>query len=192
MDKAGKPSGIGAALRRREDPRLLTGQGCYSADFNLSGQAYAAVLRSPHAHARIVAIDTAEARAMPGMLPVLTGADYVADGLQPMTHAPAAQSPPDIRLENTDGTPVEAPGQYPLAVERARFVGEPVAFVVAETVAQARDAAERVRIEYASLPAVTVATQPTASDAARLYDERASNLVIDALVGNRHATEATF
>ena len=93
MDRAGKPSGIGAALRRREDPRLLTGQGCYSADFNLPGQAYAAVLRSPYAHARILAIDTAEARAMPGVLAVLTGADYASEGLQPMAHAPAAQSP---------------------------------------------------------------------------------------------------
>src|SRR5438105_4153787 len=109
-----------------------------------------------------------------------------------MAHAPAAQSPPDIRLENTDGGPVEGPGQYPLAVERARFVGEPVAFVVAETVAQARDAAERVRIEYASLPAVTVATQATASEAPLLYDERRSNLVIDALVGDQEQTEAAF
>src|SRR4051794_41790522 len=113
MDRAGKPSGIGAALRRREDPRLLTGQGCYSADFNLPGQANAAVLRSPHAHARILAIDTAEARAMPGVLAALTGSDYVAEGLQPMAHAPAAQSPPDIRLENTDGTAGRAPGEKP-------------------------------------------------------------------------------
>ena len=165
MDRAGKPSGIGAALRRREDPRLLTGQGCYSADFNLPGQAYAAVLRSPYAHARILAIDTAEARAMPGVLAVLTGADYASEGLQPMAHAPAAQSPPDIRLENTDGTAVEAPGQYPLAVGRVRFVGEAVAFVIAETVAQARDAAERVQVEYHPLPAVTVAAQATASGA---------------------------
>jgi carbon-monoxide dehydrogenase large subunit len=192
MGTAAKPAGIGAALRRREDPRLLTGQGCYSEDFSLPGQAHAAVLRSPHAHARIVAIDSAEAGVMPGVLAVLTGADYIADGLQPMAHAPAAQSPPDIRLQNTDGTPVAAPRQYPLAVDRARFVGEPVAFVVAETVAAARDAAERVRVDYQPLPAVTEAVPATAPDATRLYDERTSNLVIDALVGDRKETAAAF
>jgi carbon-monoxide dehydrogenase large subunit len=192
MDRATKPGGIGAALKRREDPRLLTGQGCYGADFGLPNQAHAVVLRSPYAHARILAIDTAEARAMPGVLAVLAGADWVAEGLQPMAHAPAAQSPPDIRLENSDGAPVEAPHQYPFAVDRARFVGEAVAFVVAETVVQARDAAERVRIEYEPLPAITKAVSATATEAAKLYEERPSNLVIDAEVGDRKRTDAAF
>jgi len=109
-----------------------------------------------------------------------------------MAHAPAAQSPPDIRLENTDGAPVEAPHQYPLAVDRARFVGEAVAFIVAETAAQARDAAERVRIEYEMLPAVTGAVAAAAPDSPLLYDDRHSNLVIDAEVGDRARTEAAF
>ncbi|HEX6441368.1 MAG TPA: xanthine dehydrogenase family protein molybdopterin-binding subunit [Stellaceae bacterium] len=192
MDGGTKPGGIGAALKRREDPRLLTGRGCYGADFNLPSQAHAAVLRSPHAHARILAIDTAEASAMPGVLGVLTGADWVAQGLQPMAHAPAAQSPPDIRLENSDGAPVEAPHQYPLAVDRARFVGEAVAFVVAATAAQARDAAERVRVEYEPLPAVTKAVAAATAEAPLLYEKRASNLVIDARVGDRARTDMAF
>jgi aerobic carbon-monoxide dehydrogenase large subunit len=192
MDIAGKPAGIGAALTRREDPRLLMGRGCYGADFNLPGQVHSAVVRSPYAHARIVGIETGEARAMPGVLAVLTGADWVGQGLEPMAHAPAAQSPPDIRLENTDGAPVEAPHQYPLAVDRARFVGEAVAFVVADSVAQARDAAERVRVEYEMLPAVTNAAAAIGPDAPRLYEDRRSNLVIDAEIGDRERTEAAF
>jgi aerobic carbon-monoxide dehydrogenase large subunit len=192
MDRQTRPAGIGARLKRREDPRLLTGRGCYGADFNLPGQAHAAVLRSPYAHARILAIDVAEACAMPGVLAVLSGADWVGDGLQPMAHAPAAQSPPDIRLENTDGAPVEAPHQYPLAVDRARFVGEAVAFVVAETAVQAKDAAERMRVEYEPLPAVTNASAAVAPDAPRLYDERTSNLIIEAEVGDRARTDTAF
>src|ERR1700757_305281 len=123
-------TGIGEPLRRLEDARLLTGRGCYSDDFSLAGQVYAVVVRSPHAHARITAIETEHARALPCVLAVLTGAHYVADGLGPMTYSPAARHPPDIRLENLDRVPLAASRQYPLAVERARFVGEAVAFVV--------------------------------------------------------------
>ncbi len=112
-------SGIGIALSRLEDSRLLTGQGCYSDDFTLPGQAYAAVLRSPHAHARIVAIDATAARAMPGVLAVLTGADVLAEGLQPIPHIPAAMSPPDIRLPNLDGAPHKIVRPMVLAVEAA-------------------------------------------------------------------------
>src|SRR4030088_1982250 len=96
-------SAIGASLPRREDARLLTGGGCYSDDFTLANQAYAWVVRSPHAHARIAAIDTSAACAMPGVLAVLTGADVMADGLKPVPHIPAAMSPPDIKLPNIDG-----------------------------------------------------------------------------------------
>ena len=147
--------GIGEPLRRLEDPRLLTGRGCYSDDFNLAGQVYAVAVRSPHSHARITTIETESARAMPGVFAVLTGADYVADGLGPMIYSPAARHPPDIRLENLDRVPVLASRQYPVAVERTRFVGEAVAFVVAETLASAKDAAEAVRVVYAPLASVT-------------------------------------
>ncbi len=184
---------IGEPLRRLEDARLLTGRGCYSDDFNLAGQVYAVVVRSPHAHARITAIETEHARAMPGVLAILTGADYVADGLGPMTYSPAARTPPDIRLENLDRVPAAASRQYPLAVERTRFAGEAVAFVVAETLAAARDAAEAVRVDYMPLPAVTSSAAAAAFEhAPSLLDEGGPNLVLDAGVGDHEATERAF
>ena len=103
-------AGIGQSVRRREDRRLLTGQGRFGDDLNLPGQARAYVLRSPHAHAEIVAVDGAAAAATPGVIVVLTAAEYLADGLRPMAHAPASTSPPDIRLDNSDGSPIEVPG----------------------------------------------------------------------------------
>src|SRR5437879_3726024 len=96
--------GIGQPVRRTEDQRLLTGSGCFSDDVNLPNQAYAAIARAPYAHAQIGAIDTAAVLAMPGVLAVLTGADLQADGIKPFPHAPAAMSPPDIKLENSDGS----------------------------------------------------------------------------------------
>ena len=98
-----RSGGIGDPLPRLEDARLLTGGGCYSDDFRLDGQAYGVVLRSPRAHARIVAIDATQAGAIPGVLAILAGADVVADGLQPVPHIPQEMSPPDIKLPNIDG-----------------------------------------------------------------------------------------
>ncbi|MGE0575697.1 MAG: xanthine dehydrogenase family protein molybdopterin-binding subunit [Reyranella sp.] len=166
-------SGIGIALPRLEDSRLLTGQGCYSDDFRLLGQAYGCVVRSPLAHARIVGIDAAPAKAMPGVLAVLTGADLLADGLQPIPLAPMASSPPDIKLANVDGTPLRIVRPHVLAVETVRFVGEPVAFVVAQSLGAARDAAEAVQVAYDELPPL---------------DETA----VDALVGDIKGAEAGF
>src|SRR5471032_732648 len=165
--------GIGAALPRFEDARLLQGQGQYSDDFNHEDQARAFVLRLPHPHARIVSIDAAAARKMPGVLLVLTGADVAAEGLKPIPHIPQAQSPPDIRLDNLDGSPhlVEQPPI--LAVDTVRFVGEGVAFVVAETVAEAKDAAEAIEVVYESLPPI-------------------GDICVDARVGNPPATRAGF
>src|SRR5436190_19292590 len=100
-----RSSVIGRPIRRLEDRRLLTGGGCYSDDFNLPGQAYAFVIRSPHAHARLGAIEVTDAVAMPSVLAVLTGADCLADGLGPMTYSPAARHPPDIHLEGVDRVP---------------------------------------------------------------------------------------
>ncbi|MFZ2004383.1 MAG: hypothetical protein WAV02_04820, partial [Stellaceae bacterium] len=124
-------AGVGQSPRRREDERFLTGRGCYGDDLNLPGQAIAFILRSPHAHAEIAAIDTTHAAAAPGVVAVLTAADYLADGHRPMLHAPASQSPPDITLINTDGSMIAVPHQMPLAHDRVRFVGEAVALVVA-------------------------------------------------------------
>jgi carbon-monoxide dehydrogenase large subunit len=165
--------GIGASLPRLEDARLLTGQGRYSDDFTLPGQAYAVVLRSPHAHARVVSIDTTAARALPGVLAILTGADVAAEGLKPIHHIPQAQSPPDIKLDNTDGTPHLVVRPPILAIDTVRFVGEGVAFVVAETLAQAKDAAEAVRVEYEELAPI-------------------ADVAVDSRVGDRAATEAGF
>lgn len=165
--------GIGAPLRRLEDARLLTGQGRYSDDFTMPGQARAFVLRSPHAHARILSIDIGPARAMPGVLLVLTGADVKAEGLKPIPHIPQAMSPPDIRLDNLDGSDhlVEQPPI--LAIDSVRFVGEAVAFVVAETVAQAKDAAEAIVVQYERLSPI-------------------GDIAVDARVGNPRATRAGF
>src|SRR5580693_1661661 len=135
-------AGIGDTVRRKEDLRLVTGRGCYSDDFNFPGQVYAAMVRSPHAHARIRSIDVSAARTMPGVLAVLTGQDALADGLTRIPHLAAPGTPPDIVLHNRDGSPVPAAPHPVLPTDRVRHVGQAVAFVIAETVAQAKDAAE--------------------------------------------------
>jgi carbon-monoxide dehydrogenase large subunit len=166
-------AGIGAAVPRIEDRRLLIGRGAYADDINLPGQAWAFVLRSPHAHAEIRGIDRAEAAAIPGILALLTGADWLADGLSPMRHKPLARHPPDIRLPGTETLPEVALRQFPLATDRARFVGEPVALIVAESLAAARDAAERLQVEW----------RPLAIGGSNILDTE---------VGDRAATEAAF
>src|SRR5919197_4027442 len=168
---------VGLPMPRLEDARLMTGRGCYSDDFSLPGQAYAFVVRSPHAHARLATVDTADAAAMPGVLAVLTGADYLADGLGPMAYSPAARHPPDIRLQGLDRVPRSVTRQYPVAIGRARFVGEAVAVVIAETAAIARDAAERVRIEYQPLPAVTTSSAAAEDKAPLLAGDFRSNVL---------------
>ena len=184
-------AGIGDTVRRKEDLRLVTGRGCYSDDFNFPGQAYAAMVRSPHAHARIRSIDTAEARAMPGVLAVLTGQDALADGLKRIPHLAAPGTAPDIVLKNRDGSPVPAAPHYVLPADRVRHVGTAVAFVIAETIAQAKDAAEKVEVDYEPLPAVTQGIASLAKDAPRLYDDL-PNVMIDAEIGDAAATDAVF
>jgi carbon-monoxide dehydrogenase large subunit len=182
---------IGDAVRRKEDFRLVTGRGCYSDDFTLPGQAHAAVVRSPHAHARIVRIDTAAARAMPGVLAVLTGDDTRADGLNRIPHLAAPGTPPDVVLKNRDGSPVPAAPHHVLATDRARHVGAAVAFVIAETIAAAKDAAEKVEVEYEPLPVVISAVAASASGALRLYEDL-PNVMIDAEIGDAAAVDAAF
>ena len=184
-------SGIGTTVRRKEDLRLVTGRGCYSDDFNFPDQAYGAAVRSPHAHALIRGIDVAAARAMPGVLAVLTGADALADGLTRIPHLTAAGTPPDIVLTNRDGSPVPAAPHYVLPTDRVRHVGTAVAFVIAETVAQAKDAAEKVVVDYEPLPAVIDAKAAVENDAPRLYDDL-PNIMIDAEIGDAAATDAAF
>jgi carbon-monoxide dehydrogenase large subunit len=184
-------AGIGKTVRRKEDARLVTGRGNYSDDVNLPGQAYGAAVRSPHAHALIRAIDVTAARTMPGVLAVLTGQDALADGLKRIPHLAAAGTPPDIVLTNRDGSPVPVAPHHVLATDRVRHVGAAVAFVIAETVAQAKDAAEKVIVDYEPLPAVIDATAAVEPDAPRLYDDL-PNIMIDAEVGDAKATDAAF
>src|ERR1700691_2119041 len=179
-------AGIGQTVRRKEDARLVTGRGNYSDDVNLPGQAYGAAVRSPHAHALIRSIDVAAARAMPGVLAVLTGADALADGLTRIPHLTAAGTAPDIVLVNRDGSPVPAAPHFVLPTDRVRHVGTAVACVIAETIAAAKDAAEKVMVDYEPLPVVTEGPAGAESDAPRLYDDL-PNVMIDAEVGDPEA-----
>ncbi len=184
-------AGIGDTVRRKEDLRLLTGRGCYSDDVNLPGQVYAAVVRAPHAHALIRSIDAAAARAMPGVLAVLTGKDAQADGLTRIPHLAAPGNAPDIVLANRDGSPVPAAPHHVLPADRVRHVGTAVAFVIAETIAMAKDAAEKVLVDYEPLPAVTEAKAAVENTAPKLYDDL-PNIMIDAEVGDAAATAEAF
>src|SRR5260370_26377651 len=139
--------GIGQPVRRFEDRRFLRGEGRFQNDVNLPHQAHAVVLRSPHAHARIRALDTGPALALPGVLAVYTGADLARAGL-------GAMGVP-FQRKRPDGSPMFARAHLGLAQEKGRFVGEPVAFVVAESLAEARDAAALIAVDYEILPSVT-------------------------------------
>src|SRR5215471_6050450 len=163
--------GIGSSPLRREDRRLVTGAGNFGDDFTLPGQTFAALVRSPHAHAILRRIATAAAYRLPGVLAVLTAADYLADGLKPLVHSPFTISPPDIRLSNRDGKAIFIAPHYPLAHDRVRFVGEGVALIVAETLAIAREAAELVEVEYEVLRASSQAVDAAAPGAVRIWPE---------------------
>ncbi|HEY4350033.1 MAG TPA: xanthine dehydrogenase family protein molybdopterin-binding subunit [Paraburkholderia sp.] len=184
-------NGIGQPVPRREDLRLVQGQGCFSNDFYLSGEAHAYFIRSPHAHAAIVSIDASAAFALEGVIAVLTGKDVEADGLKSLPHRPVLGHHADVKLTNTDGSEKFVSPHLPLPPDRARFVGEAVAVVVAETVAIAKDAAELVDIEYDALPSVTGTLAATAPDAPRVWDEHA-NVALDAQLGDAAATHAAF
>src|SRR6266849_4920265 len=175
-----------------EDLRLVRGQGRYAADEDLPGQAYAVMVRSPHAHARIRSIEIDKAMAVPGVFTVLTGREAIADGLKPIPHKPWSQHPAEIALVNTDGSdPFTAP-HYPLPTDKVRFVGEAVAMVVAHSVAAAKDGAELVEIDYDVLPAVTDTREAASPDAPRLFEEAGSNVVVDGQLGDAAGTEAAF
>ena len=176
--------GIGDAPKRREDRRFLTGQGRYLDDLAFEGLAHAIVLRSPHAHARIERIDAGAARRLPGVLAVLTAAEVRADGLKPLHPTAEANTQTGERF-------VFAP-QPLLAEGKVRYAGEPVALIVAATRAEALDAAERVTIDYAPLPAVTGAAAARAPGAPLLVDEAPGNLCFEWLTGDSAAVAAAF
>ncbi|HVB18164.1 MAG TPA: molybdopterin cofactor-binding domain-containing protein, partial [Stellaceae bacterium] len=190
MDGAPIATGIGQPVRRREDLRLLTGNGHYSDDATLPGQAYAAMLRSPHAHALIRGIDTAAARAMPGVLAVLTAHDVAQDRLNALPNI-ANSHPADISITNKDGSPVVRPQQTVIIGPEVCHVGEIVAAVVAGTLAQAKDAAELVAVDYEVLPAVTHSLLAALPDAPRARLGSA-NIILDGEVGDAAATDAAF
>ena len=184
--------GFGKPVLRQEDPRLLAGQGCYSDDFNLPRQAYACMVRSPHAHARIRRIDAAGALQTAGVIAVFTGEDAAADGLRPIPHRPVPANPHEVPLRSRDGSPFFIAPHPPLPVDRARFVGEAVAMVIAETPAAARDGAERVAVDWDALPAVTASADATAVDAPIVWQEAASNVCADSEAGDAAAADTAF
>jgi aerobic carbon-monoxide dehydrogenase large subunit len=163
--------GIGQPLRRHEDLRLLTGKGRYTDDITLPGMAFAAVLRSPVAHARLVKIDATAARAMPGVLLVLTGAESTADKL--------GNVPCLVPLASRDGRPRYDTPRPLLAIDKLRHVGQAMAIVVAETLHQARDAAEAIEVEFDELPPVVDVRTATAAGAPLLFDNIPGNVVFD-------------
>jgi aerobic carbon-monoxide dehydrogenase large subunit len=175
---------VGQGVSRFEDPRLVRGGGRYVDDIKLPGMAHAVVLRSPHAHAKIKSIDVAAAKVAPGVLAVLTAADVKTAGYGDL--------PVPGGLKRRDGSPMYKP-RYPiLAEDRVRWVGDYVAFVVAETVAQAQDAAELVSVEYEELPAVTSTAEAPKAGAPRVWDDCPDNICFVELIGDRDAVEAAF
>jgi aerobic carbon-monoxide dehydrogenase large subunit len=192
MDQPATGSGIGQPVRRREDLRLVRGNGRYTADENLPGQVYAVMVRSPHAHAHIRSIATDKAKAVSGVIAVFTGADCLADGLKPIPHIPWSPHQAEVmpRLKNGE-TPFEAP-HHALPTDKARFVGEAVAMVVADTVYAAKNGAEAVEIDYEILPAVVDTVPAARQDAPRVHDSARSNVCFDSDLGDFDATEAAF
>ncbi len=174
--------GLGSPMRRLEDPRLLTGGGRYMADAAAPGALQAVFLRSPHAHARVVAIDAAEARAMPGVAAIITAEDTRALG-----HNPSV-----TEIKDQAGRRHIEPPRLPIAPGRVRHVGEIVAMVVAETLAQARDAAEAIIVEYDPLPAVVRGDDALLPGAPLVHDEAPGNLVCDWHKGDASAVDAAF
>jgi carbon-monoxide dehydrogenase large subunit len=163
--------GIGQSVPRQEDPTLLQGRGRYTDDVDLPGQLYCAVVRSPYAHGVILGIDTDAAKEVPGVVGVWTGADLQAAGFGAMSCI--------LPLKNRDGSPIRNVERPPLATDKVRFVGDPVAFVVAETKAAARDGAEAVLLDVDTLPAVTEASAAARPGAPLLYDGIPGNEVLD-------------
>ncbi|HSA81621.1 MAG TPA: xanthine dehydrogenase family protein molybdopterin-binding subunit, partial [Geminicoccaceae bacterium] len=174
--------GVGQPVRRVEDQRFVTGSGRYTDDIDVAGQAYGYVLRSPEAHARINGIDVAAAKAAPGVLAVITGADLAAAGA-------GNRLPCMIPMENRDGSQGVHKERPILCTERVHHVGDPVAFVVAETLAQAKDAVEQIMVDYESLPAVTDTARASEAGQPLVHDDVPHNLAFDWEQGDRGAVE---
>ncbi len=176
--------GVGQPVTRREDLRLLQGQGQYTDDVNLPGQAYAAFVRSQVPHGVIRSVDTAAASAMPGVLAIYTGADMASAGYGSLPNVPP--------FKNPDGSPMKKPARPALTSDKVRFVGDAIACVVAETLQQAQDAAEAVTVDINALPAVVDMRAAARPDAPQLYADVPGNLSLDYHYGDAQKTEAAF
>jgi carbon-monoxide dehydrogenase large subunit len=176
--------GIGQAITRREDQRLITGTGQYVDDIARPGEAHCVLVRSPHARARIASIDVLPAKQAPGVLAVYTGADLAADGVNPFAINPG--------LKNAEGKSMSGPPYRALAAGEVRFVGEAVAAVIAQTRQQAQDAAELVAVEYEELPAVVTIEQASAPNAPQLWPDAPNNISAQTEFGDKAATDAAF
>ena len=176
-------TGIGAPVRRKEDFRFITGKGQYTDDVNRHGQAHAYFLRSPHAHATINGIDKSAAEAMPGVVAIFTGEDLAADKVGGLICG--------WMIHSKDGSPMKAGPHPALAQGKVRYVGDHVAVVIAETLAQARDAAEAIDVDYSVLPAVAV-TADARTSSAQVHEVAPDNTVFEWHIGDKDATEAAF
>src|SRR6516162_7042449 len=175
---------IGTPVRRREDYRFLTGGGTYTDDINRPGQLHAYILRSPHAHARIAGIDTAAAQRAPGVVAVYTGKDMAADGVGGL--------PCGWQVHSKDGSPMIESPHPPLVIDRVRHVGDQVAVVIAETLAQAREAAELIQVDYVEEPAAIDPIEALKPGSAQVWPEAPGNLCYDWHLGDLAAVEAAF
>jgi carbon-monoxide dehydrogenase large subunit len=176
--------GVGQPVPRKEDPSLLQGRGSYTDDQNVPGQAYAVLVRSRIAHGTINGIDTTEAAGMPGVLGIYTGKDLLAAGFGMM--------PKGLTFKNRDGSDMPKPEQPPLTIDKVRYVGDPVAVVVADTAKQAKDAAEAVFLDIDALPAVTDSAEAAAPGAPLLYDSVPNNVILDFHFGDTAKVDAAF
>src|SRR5882724_3523139 len=166
--------GVGQPVRRTEDPVLVQGQGRYTDDLNVAGQAYAVFVRSRNGHGVIKGIDTNAAKQMPGVLGIYTGQDLAAYGTLKCV----------VPFKNRDGSEMKKPARPSLPSDKVRFVGDPIAIVVAQTLAQAKDAAEAVEVDIDPLPAVTQASDAAKPGAPQLYDDVPGNVALDYLYGD--------
>ena len=177
-------NGIGASVRRKEDQRFLLGKGRYTDDINVAGQTYAVFVRSPHAHAVIEGIDSRAAGAAPGVVAVLTGEDLAADGIGPLICG--------VVVTSDDGQPHRAPAHPALAQGKVNHVGDHVAVVIAETLAQARDAAELVEVDYRPLPAVASTADAAGEGQQQIHEEAPNNICFNWPFGDKDANDEAF
>ena len=176
--------GSGKSVPRVEDQALLTGAGRFADDFSVPGQAWVCFLRSPHAHARIEAIDGRAAEGLPGVIAIVTGEDLVRDNVAPL--------PLSADFKRADGSPTASPPRHALAVGSGRFVGEAVAAVIAQTPQQARDAAEAIDVHYEPLSAVVDVTAAVIAGSPQVWPAAPGNIACEARHGDAAATTAAF